>query len=151
MDEALKAFSNPSWWVLSVFIGLLLNIGAPFINKSIDAFWASHSKRKTDELALKKAATQRSIERLAKRETGLLEAKMDSLYWAIRIVLVLSLYLLLIQAAFSFPFVDFSAAPIAVLGFLSVTKLWKRWTRSRYIHQMLSKQLGLMDEGEEED
>lgn len=149
MDEALKAFSSPSWWVLSVVIGLLLNILAPFINKGIESFWASHSKRKADELARAEASIQRSVQYLLKKEeTGLLLAKIEAMYWAVRIVLVLSIYLLLIQVAFSIPsqFANVAAAPIAVLGFLNITRFWKRWRANCHIHNLLVKQLKLEEE-----
>mgnify|MGYP001233321823 CR=1 FL=1 len=143
MDEALKAFSSPSWWVLSVVIGLVLNILAPFINKAIESFWATHSKRKTEELASAAAVIRSKVERLAKRDTGLLEAKMEAMYWAIRIVLVLSIYLLLVQATFAIPlpYINVAAAPIALVGFLNITKFWKRWRESCHVHNLLTVKL----------
>ena len=143
MDEALKAFANPSWWVLSVAIGLLLNILAPFINKAVESFWAAHSKRKSEELASAEAEIQRKVEWLATKDTGFLEAKLEAMYWAIRIVLVLSIYLLLIQVTFAIPlpYINVAAAPIALFGFLNITKFWKRWRESRHVHNMLAVKL----------
>lgn len=143
MDETLNAFASPSWWVLTVAVGLLLNILAPFINKGIESFWASQSKKKAEDLSREEAAVQFKVKELASRNTGYLEAKMEMMYWAIRIVLVLSIYLLLIQVVFALPlpYVNIAAAPIAIVGFLNVTKHWKRWRLGCRIHNLLAVQL----------
>ena len=143
MEETVKAFGNPSWWILTVAVGFLLNILAPFVNKGIESFWGSRSKRKSDELKRTEDLLQRRVARLADRPNGLIEAKLEVIYWAIRIVLTLTIYLLIVQVVFSIPLEYFNAAaaPAALAGFFHIARYWKSWISSRRIHNLLRKLL----------
>ncbi|PKO38557.1 MAG: hypothetical protein CVU31_18730 [Betaproteobacteria bacterium HGW-Betaproteobacteria-4] len=148
INEAIAAFHNPSWWVLTVIVGLFLNVFAPFINKGIESIWASYSKKKSESIEHRNATMESKVARLAKKESGLLEAKIEATYWAVRIVLSLSIYLVLIQIAFSIPMgnANLAAIPIALAAFLSITKFIKRWTDNKEIHNLLLRRLNQEDD-----
>ena len=151
MEEALNAFKNPTWWILTVVVGLLLNVLAPFINRSIESAWASRSKKRREEVERLEGAIKVTVDRLSTKPDGLIEAKLDVIYWCLRIILTLTIYLLLVQIIFSIPVLlaNAAAAPIAVLGFLNIAGHWQKWSVSRRIHNLVEARV-VKGEGEGE-
>jgi len=143
VDETLKAFANPSWWLLTVVVGLLLNIGAPFINRGIDSWWTSRSAKRKVQVEKEAARNAKKVSDLVGRPTGLLESKMEVVYWSTRMVLVLSVYLLLVQVAAAFPFyfANLLTIPIALAGFFHISDFRRKWNRARDVHNQLLEEL----------
>lgn len=143
MNDILTAIKNPGWWVLTVVVGLILNVFAPFVNKFIESAWASRTKKKKALLSAYERAVRDSLKDLISRPTGLIEAKIDSIYWAVRIVLALSIYLMLIQVCFAIPFLpgQLTVAPLSLIAFFSISDHWGKWKLAMRIHNQLTIQI----------
>ena len=148
MDEILVALKNPGWWVLTVLVGLFLNILAPFVNRWVENTWVSRSEKKRKLAADDEAQIKREVRELAARPTGLVEAKLDVVYWTVRIVLALTIFLMLIQLCFAIPYMpgQLAVAPLSLIAFFSITGFWRRWKRRARIHNELRRELGISTE-----
>ena len=137
--EALSAFASPSWWVLTVIVGLFLNAAAPFINKWIESTWASRSTKHATESAEEEKRILAKARHLQSEQTGKIEAKTDCIYWVARIILLLCMYLILIQIAFSapIPFLSIAAIPIAIAAFFHISKYRRNWRTALRVHNLV--------------
>lgn len=138
MNDIMLALKNPAWWVLTVVVGLALNALAPFVNRWIESAWAARSEKKRKLLSAEGAEIKRTAELLASNPTGLIEAKLDIIYWTVRIILVLAVYLMAIQLCFAIPnpHVQLLVAPLSIAAFFSITGLWRKWKRASRIHDL---------------
>ena len=142
MEPIVSTVRNPSWWILTVFVGLALNIFAPFINKWIESVLKSRSERKRAEAESEDYEVKVHVEELASKETGLIEAKLNAMYWAIRVILAFMVYLMLIQLFFAIPLVgNLLVAPLSLMAFFSITNFWKQWKYHTRIHNKLTKKV----------
>lgn len=151
MSEIFVALKNPGWWILTVAVGLLLNVFAPFVNRWIESTWAARSARKRQLMSADEAAIEQKVKELAGRPSGLVEAKLDAMYWLVRIILVLTIYLMMIQLCFSIPMlpVQLAVAPLSLVAFFSITGFWRRWKRRERIHDDLRRELERAPEGKD--
>jgi uncharacterized metal-binding protein len=139
LKEIASAFTNPSWWVLTVIVGLLLNVLAPFINKWIESIWAARSTKRAKQVEQDKQYVADRADHLKSKPTGALEAKADCIYWITRIILLLCIYLMLIQVAFAaiIPLLSFAAIPIAIIAFFHITVYYRSWKEAARIHNIV--------------
>lgn len=143
MNEIVVALKNPGWWILTVAVGLLLNVFAPFVNRWIESVWAARSARKRQLMSVEEGDIRQRVMELAERPSGLVEARLDAMYWLVRIILVLTIYLMMIQLCFSIPMlpVQLAVAPLSLAAFFSITGFWRRWKRCERIHDDLCREL----------
>lgn len=139
MNDIMLALKNPAWWVLTVVVGLALNAVAPFVNRWIESTWASRSEKKRKLLSTEDAEIKQEVEKLALSPTGLIEVRLDTIYWTVRIILILSIYLMAIQLCFSIPnqTVQLLVAPLSLAAFFSIMGLWRKCKRGSRIHSGL--------------
>jgi hypothetical protein len=143
MNDIMLALKNPAWWVLTVVVGLALNTLAPFVNRWIEAAWAARSEKRRTLLSAEEAKIKQTVEQLASTPTGLIEVRLDTIYWTVRIILVLSVYLMAIQLCFAIPMapVQLLVAPLSLAAFFSISGLWRKWKRDSRIHNDLQREL----------
>nr|WP_298725033.1 hypothetical protein [uncultured Steroidobacter sp.] len=141
MNDIMLALKNPAWWVLTVVVGLALNAVAPFVNRWIESAWAARSEKKRKLLSAEDAEIKQTVDELALRPTGLIEVRLDIIYWTARIILILSIYLMAIQLCFSIPMqaVQLLVAPLSLAAFFSIMGLWRKCKRGSRIHSDLSQ------------
>lgn len=141
IDVILNSLKSPSWWVLTIFFGLILNVVAPFINRSIESWWGNHSSKRKSIIERSEKRTKARIADSASREIGILEIKLEAIYWAIRIVMLLTIFLVAIQLTFAVQIylVNLLAIPLALAAFFSITAYWKKLKVSIYIHNEVLK------------
>ncbi len=142
MNDIMLALKNPAWWVLTVVVSLGLNMLAPFVNRWIESAWAARSEKKRQLLSTEEAEIKRTVEELAANPAALIEAKLDTIYWTVRIILILSVYLMAIQLLFAIPMlhVQILVAPLSIAAFFSITGLWRKWKRGSRIQNDLQRE-----------
>lgn len=145
INEAIEAFKSPSWWILTVIVGLTLNVGAPFINRIVDGWWTKRSKRRAAFRGALEKHLKEHVEALANRPTGLVEQRTLCIYWTVRIILLLCVYTLLTQLAFfsGIPYGDYLTIPIALAAFFHISKYWSRRAIVIKVHNSLYSKLFL--------
>jgi len=139
LKEMLSAFASPSWWVLTVIVGLLLNVLAPFLNKWIESAWAARSTKRSAQVDEEESFISGRAQYLKAQPTGKIEAKTDCIYWVVRIILLLCIYLILIQVAFSAPVPYFNviAIPIAIAAFFHISRYRRNWRKAVRVHNLV--------------
>lgn len=143
MNDIALALKNPAWWVLSVVVGLALNTLAPFVNRWIESAWAARSEKRRKLLSTEETQLKLTVEELASNPMSLIEVKLDIIYSAVRIILILSVYLMAIQLCFAIPnlHVQLLVAPLSLAAFFSITGAWRKWKRGSRIHDDLQREL----------
>jgi hypothetical protein len=136
MDELAKALTNPAWWILTVAVGLLLNLVAPFISKGMEGLWARYSESRRTEIAKLDATFAREEQRLGSSQNGLIEVKLEVIYRGLRVLVGLTVTILAVQVTYAVPSVygPMIAVVMAMLGYLGVYSYWKAWKRAHDLH-----------------
>lgn len=140
-EDLAAALFNPAWWVLTVIVGLLLNVLAPFINKWIEASWAKRSEKHANQVEAEEAWVSTRVDQLRSESTGRIEAKTDCIYWVARIILLLCAYMVLIQVTFSapVPLLDYLAIPLAIMAFFHISRYRRAWKSAVRIHNLVCR------------
>ncbi|WP_116807636.1 hypothetical protein [Steroidobacter cummioxidans] len=143
MNDIMLALKNPAWWVLTVVVGLALNAVAPFVNRWIESVWAARSEKRRQLVSAEDAEIKQTVAELASNPTGLIEVRLDTIYWTVRIILILCIYLMAIQLCFSIPMptVQLLVAPLSLAAFFSIMGLWRKCKRGSRIHSDLQREL----------
>jgi hypothetical protein len=143
-EELLKAFASPTWWILTVVVGLLLNVVAPFITRGVESFWQKYSQARQSEVARKSEAFTRRSAELASSPTGLIEAKLEVIYRGLRLLVVLCVLIFSIQFSFVVPdeiVRTVLAGAFAFGGYFATFAGWRAWNDAHKLHNAVTDRI----------
>lgn len=120
MDEVSKAFVNPSWWILTIIVGLLLNIVASLIFSPIQYFLDRIFEKYRLLNQEKSAAYERKINDLKSKENILSILRLDSIYFYIKAIAQGLIFIMLSEVSYSLNI--FVIPSLGVLFFIIVVR-----------------------------
>ncbi len=153
MDELIKQFQKPEWWISVVVVGLLINIISDYLKPTLDSFFARFSSKVRQTSERQKLVFESDVQNLINNPEQLTSLKLETLRLNIRAILLIVVCLMLdklpmMPFPYSFIFLFQSNSEVAlplrlflaILGLFSFIPLiyaLANLNRERYINQVI--------------